>query len=101
MTTWSDGQLIAVATILLMALQSIYKWILAAVEKDLVPDFLLRRGIRYLLSQRVQQVLQGPPYSLCAHCMLSYYACKRPWALDVTTEAQAAQRHIQKCLFAL
>ena len=27
-----------------------------AVERDLMPDFLIRRGIRYLLSQRVEDV---------------------------------------------
>ncbi|EIE20597.1 methyltransferase type 11 [Coccomyxa subellipsoidea C-169] len=30
-----------------------------AVERDLVPDFLIRRGIRYLLSQRVQNAREG------------------------------------------
>ncbi|KAK9837228.1 hypothetical protein WJX81_000114 [Elliptochloris bilobata] len=33
--------------------------IMAAVERDIVPDFLLRRGIRYLLSQRVRQSEEG------------------------------------------
>ncbi|CAL8464900.1 g4435 [Coccomyxa elongata] len=30
-----------------------------AVERDLVPDFIIRRGIRYLLSQRVQEAREG------------------------------------------
>lgn len=86
----------------IMVLQSIYKWILAAVEKDLVPDFLLRRGIRYLLSQRVQQVLQYPASQLTAliACSLSY-ACKRLGALDTTTEANWHKDTCKKCLFAL
>lgn len=32
---------------------------LALVEKDLVPDAVIRRGVRYLLAQRVKEVRGG------------------------------------------
>ena len=35
-----------------------FKGLMALVERDVVPDWLMRRGIRYLLSQRVEDV--GP-----------------------------------------
>ena len=75
-----------------MALQTVYKSILAAVERDLVPDFLLRRGIRYLLSQRVRQVLQGPSPSTSRllHALCS--ACMQPTALDVAPLTGSAAR---------
>lgn len=38
-----------------------------AVERDLVPDFLIRRGIRYLLSQRVEDV------SYCINIPVLYF----------------------------
>lgn len=33
-----------------------FKLCLGAVERDVVPDAAIRRGIRYLLSQRVKEV---------------------------------------------
>lgn len=38
------------------AYDGLFKIFMQAVERDLVPDFLIRRGIRYLLSQRVEDV---------------------------------------------
>ena len=35
------------------------KGLMALVERDVVPDWLIRRGIRYLLSQRVEEVTQS------------------------------------------
>ena len=36
-----------------------FKGLMALVERDVVPDWLIRRGIRYLLSQRVEEVTQS------------------------------------------
>ncbi len=33
-----------------------FQGLMALVERDLVPDWLIRRGIRHLLSQRVAEV---------------------------------------------
>ncbi len=38
------------------AYDATFRAFMVAVERDLVPDFIIRRGIRYLLSQRVQEV---------------------------------------------
>lgn len=42
------------------AYDGVFRLFMQAVERDLVPDFLIRRGIRYLLSQRVQDVRTDP-----------------------------------------
>jgi len=43
-----------------------FQGLMALVERDMVPDWLIRRGIRYLLSQRVSDVSQPTP-----HCLVS------------------------------
>ena len=35
-----------------------FQGLMALVERDLMPDWLIRRGIRHLLSQRVAEVSQ-------------------------------------------
>ena len=43
-------------TILRRAYDVSFQGLMALVERDVVPDWLIRRGIRYLLSQRVADV---------------------------------------------
>ena len=40
-----------------------FQGLMALVERDVVPDWLIRRGIRYLLSQRVADVRHSCRYS--------------------------------------
>lgn len=47
-----------------------------AIERDIVPDFIIRRGIRYLLSQRVKEVLLF--FQLISDmkiCLLAFFLC--------------------------
>ena len=41
-----------------------FQGLMALVERDLVPDWLIRRGIRHLLSQRVAEVKPKKPIAL-------------------------------------
>lgn len=41
------------------AYDAAFKGALAVTERDVVPDAIVRRGIRYLLSQRVEEVRLG------------------------------------------
>ena len=48
------------------------------VEKDMVPDALIRFGIRYLLSQRVREVCVYPHHSIVAHHLRNVGVHGRP-----------------------
>lgn len=56
---WLFGGLVA-----LLKLQKLYdpcfRAFMSIVERDVVPDFIIRRGIRFLLSKRVDEVMHYP-----------------------------------------
>lgn len=51
--------------------QSAFRLFMSAVVKDVVPDYVLRRGIRHLLSQRVRQVEHLFQRLTCSYSLLS------------------------------
>lgn len=64
-------------------------FMLLAVERDLVPDFIIRRGIRYLLSQRVQEVIDMISDVLSPH--LGVNRCIRVPAFAIQSAMSSVQ----------
>lgn len=54
--------------------QRVFRLFMALVEREYVPDFIIRRGIQFLLSQRLQEVQALPclPTTLATNALYQH-----------------------------